>query len=487
MTYLRQAREKYVTHYRETFRAQRAEHAPNGMCAAEVWIMPNVPPGEPRPPHPLCVDILTGEKERPTMVMVAGEAIEGALMGTLQIGPSTVKVYAAIWEDFPVWFRLTDPDWALLEPWQRKWMNPERDGSQDEDGLSGVVHYLGKPIAEGGGHLFQIDFGSAPIEALLELVEVLAGMGAAEIELGRSDGSDLPAEVCAELRQPEVTMERLMALMMRLFATLPDVQNVVVRGPDQLELQTRPNDHGRQVFLGNLLRLMARTGVEARAREVYRYLRGQRESMYPDQTPNLEQLRLVVKDDRFMEEIRRQAPAAKMLMQKLAADLWLVGVWDAPNGMRFASAEEPGKYGMTPEEMLQRARKNFLENRPAVELAAHGPLLVAQTRDCYDATLLIDDNWWTETASKVQGDLLACVPARHVVLIGGTGTPGTLAQMRQAATRIESGGDHLITSTILIRRDGRWEEFHDLFPPSAFPARTTTPTPAAKRPWWRFW
>ena len=83
--------------------------------------------------------------------------------------------------------------------------------------------------------------------------------------------------------------------------------------------------------------------------------------------------------------------------------------------------------------------------QPEVESSEHGPLIVAQTRDCYDATLLVDDAWWEQTATRVKGELLACVPARHVVLIGGTARAGTIAELRAAAERIEVGGDHSAT------------------------------------------
>src|SRR6185437_11961166 len=93
-------------------------------------------------------------------------------------------------------------------------------------------------------------------------------------------------------------------------------------------------------------------------------------------------------------------------------------------------------------------------------------------------TLLIDAAWWDEVREKVSGEILACVPARNIVLIGGTGRPETLPQMRDAARKIEAGGDHLISGTILIRRGGNWEVHRDTTDPPV----SGGPPPAGKPP-----
>ncbi len=478
--YLQGIREKYVGHYRAILRAKRDEGV---QCTPEVWVRPNVEPDRQGPPHPLCVDIMVQEEPQPSIVLIAGEATAGSLMATMYTGEVPVKVYAAVWESLPLWVRIPDPDWSMLDSWQQKWMDVNRAPMDDEDGLGGVVHYLGRPVAEGGGYLYELDLGSAPVDALLELLDALVAMGAIEIEVGRSDGSDLPADVQAELREPELSTQQVAEIVARLIRELPEVERVERIGEDQLAVYYPGEQRERRVFVGNLHRLLHRVGPEARVLEIHRFVRGQRETI-TEELPDLAQLRLVIKDDRFLDNVVANAPQMKALAaRKFAADLWLVCVWDAPNGMRFVTGEEPETYGLSLDQMLERAKRNYLEDRPDVELARHGPLLVARTGDCYDATLLIDDDWWTEIAGRVRGELIACVPARHLVLISGTAEPGALEEMRRAARRIEESGDHLISSTILIRKEGRWEAFN--------PIRTAAPrppeTPRPRRPWWRFW
>ncbi|HTW94917.1 MAG TPA: DUF1444 family protein [Tepidisphaeraceae bacterium] len=475
--YLQGARQSYVEWFRSALRSKREEGVE---CHPEIWLQPNLGAGDQRPPHPLCVDIMIRQNDQPSMVMMMRGSEIAPLTGTMYVRDVPIRVYAPAWEDFAVWAKLRDPDWAALDPWRKKWMNPEAAQSADEDGLTGVVHYTGSPVAEGGGYLHQMDFGTAPLEALMELLNALVDMGAGEIELGQSDGSDLPADVLAELRQPDLPLGKLASLAQRVLSGLDEVERVEQASPEELLVYRKGEKNPYRAYLNNLHRLLQRTGVEARSLEFYRFLRGQRELLSPDSTaPDLSQLRLVIKDDRFLQHVEQRAPGLKgLLKRKLVADIWSVCVWDAPNGMRFANIEEPEKYGLSPDEVLDRALKNFLENRPTVELSRQGALFIAQTRDSYDSSLLLDDRWWDEMASKVQGELLACVPARHVVLIGGAARPQTVEEMCQAAQRIEAGGDHLVTDTILVRRNGKWEEFRPISeapPATASPSRPRRP------------
>jgi uncharacterized protein YtpQ (UPF0354 family) len=489
LEYFQRIRNTYLEHYRGVLRSKRAEGV---SCSTEVWIQPNVPPGGEKPPHPLCVDLLIQEGAKPSRAMVAGELKEGPLIEAYRSHAATVRVYETTWENFPVWTVLADPDWQQLQPWRDKWMDVHRQDVGDEDGLKGIVHHLGKPIAEGGGFLYIIDFGSAPVEALLEILAVLEQMGATELELGRSDGSDLPAETQARLRDPDLSQQELTGLVGGLVGKAPGIERVEQADAETLKIFSAAWKEGGQIHTGNLYRLLRRTGIEARAKEVYRFVRGQRETCGPKAPADLSQLRPVIKDTRFLANVKRLSPSMKpLLTQSLAADLWIVCVWDEPNGMRFATQTEGEPYGLTPEQLLDRAKTNFLKERPAVELSRHGDLQVAQTRDCYDASLLLDESWCAEFAATVEGDLLACVPSRNMLLLGDSACTGIFSQFQQAAERIESGGDHLISGTLLVWREKHWEAYRQPVTGGTrgTPATAVAPVvqPPPKRPWWRFW
>jgi hypothetical protein len=428
LTSLQSARQKYLDGYRRVIREQKDEH-PGGVTP-EIWIRSNPGPGDDRIVQ-LCVDILVGGEENPQMISVSNtETPEGALVGALRVGKVDAKVFPIVWEMCVVWFRHPHrPDsaidiQAILQPWRSRWIDPERGADPaDEDGLSGSAHYLSEPIAEGGGHLLEVDFGSAPIEALTDLLTALGESGATEIEVGRSDGSDLDPAIAAELeRTPQVAQQRVTEIIVSLLERLEEVQSVRTAAPDQITVRVRGEGEDLEIYTGNIYRRLLRVGGEARAKEMSRCLRSQRDVMRPDRNsnvPELSQLRPVVKDDQFIGHVQRQTQGKfSLLARKLVADLWICYVWDQPNGMRFVVTDEPGKYGLSDQELHDRAVKNFLEARPPVDLSDDGPIRIARTHDSYDATLLLDDGFWDEQveSANVVGDLLACVPSRDMVL-----------------------------------------------------------------------
>ena len=77
-------------------------------------------------------------------------------------------------------------DSTLLEQWALKWLDVEDQNQQDEQGLQGVIHSVTKLEEKDGIAGFSIDFGSAPVEALSELMVIFGGMGATSIEVSSS-------------------------------------------------------------------------------------------------------------------------------------------------------------------------------------------------------------------------------------------------------------------------------------------------------------
>jgi hypothetical protein len=74
--------------------------------------------------------------------------------------------------------------WLPLKKWFNKWFDTEDTNPPDEQGFSNVVHFMSDPVLQGKLLTFSVDFGSAPVVALEELLDALRNLGAAEIEIG---------------------------------------------------------------------------------------------------------------------------------------------------------------------------------------------------------------------------------------------------------------------------------------------------------------
>jgi hypothetical protein len=206
MEYLLSVREEYVDKYRLALRELRNEGI---LFGVEVLAQPKVVPVDQQLSQPARHDIVIRHNDQPDEILRLEKVADAApLRGTLQIKNVPVKVYTVAWAAFSLWVRLARPVWTRLEPWKKKWLEVGPGGEPDNDGLMGVVHSISAPTSEGGGFLFELNFGSAPVDALTELIDLLVEMGANEIELGTSDGSDhRPCfQVHCDLKSPAVQL-----------------------------------------------------------------------------------------------------------------------------------------------------------------------------------------------------------------------------------------------------------------------------------------
>ena len=67
--------------------------------------------------------------------------------------------------------------------WARKWMDIDDKKKQDANGFQNVIHSVTFPEEENGKWTMSIDFGTAPIEAVKELMTIFSGQGIKNIEI----------------------------------------------------------------------------------------------------------------------------------------------------------------------------------------------------------------------------------------------------------------------------------------------------------------
>ena len=91
---------------------------------------------------------------------------------------------------YPFWWDRCDiscngeiASWQPCLDWFRRWFDSEEKQPADQDGLHGVVHEMSEPVVHDGLTTFRVDFGSAPIDSLLDLLEVLHAMNVAELKV----------------------------------------------------------------------------------------------------------------------------------------------------------------------------------------------------------------------------------------------------------------------------------------------------------------
>ncbi|QPH55718.1 hypothetical protein [Pontivivens ytuae] len=107
-------------------------------------------------------------------------------------GPS-VHIKPFQWNDVSIRFVMQDdePSWDPIRRWYLEAFQTRFD--EDTPEFHGTVHSLVGPERIRGFWHIGLDLGSAPVESLRELLEVLGGMGAAKLQL-TSMGPDITVD-----------------------------------------------------------------------------------------------------------------------------------------------------------------------------------------------------------------------------------------------------------------------------------------------------
>jgi hypothetical protein len=79
---------------------------------------------------------------------------------------------------------------TLLGPWLQAWLDTAEIRQPDSFGLSGVVHDLAWAQVASSDWILDLDLGSAPLDALRALLDLVASTGARTVRVSRHDDED---------------------------------------------------------------------------------------------------------------------------------------------------------------------------------------------------------------------------------------------------------------------------------------------------------
>jgi hypothetical protein len=176
------ARERYVSFFRQTI--TQLGSAPN--LAVELLVKPN---GRDTPP-PFClmrIDAIYGSKENPEIQRIA-DHVDGQDQESFRLaGGLEILQNAFSWEALALDFSSAAFGVGRLRNWLDRWLDPDEIREPDTWGLSGVLHDVAWSCTENHSWQLHLDFGSAPIAALEELLTLLSDAGVKRITLSRHD------------------------------------------------------------------------------------------------------------------------------------------------------------------------------------------------------------------------------------------------------------------------------------------------------------
>ena len=99
---------------------------------------------------------------------------------------ASLELHPFFWDGFTVAIQGDNAASGTVAPladWFAQWFGAADDdpAARDEDGLRGVAHFISDPEPIEGGRAFEVDLGSAPVEAFVSLLDACVALGARRV------------------------------------------------------------------------------------------------------------------------------------------------------------------------------------------------------------------------------------------------------------------------------------------------------------------
>jgi hypothetical protein len=109
------------------------------------------------------------------------ESAAGLETISASFGAAALSIDALLWDDVIIRHDVASIPSDKIADWFQRWFDPDDERHDPDAELSNIIHSLRvKP------YLLEIDFGTAPMDAFWEMLELLEGAGASDIRIGGS-------------------------------------------------------------------------------------------------------------------------------------------------------------------------------------------------------------------------------------------------------------------------------------------------------------
>jgi uncharacterized protein YtpQ (UPF0354 family) len=213
------------------------------------------------------------------------------------------------------------------------------------------------------------------------------------------------------------------------------------------------------IFLNNLWR-RTRGSPDARAQEIERFLTAMMKSALATPAHDKNSIVPMIKDEQYLKEIGRPAATEDTTVtEHLAADLWIVYAFDTPETMLTMQQKQLRELELKRQDLRPLAVENLRRILPPIMQHGDGPVYLLTAGADYVASLLLFDDVWDELQETIEGDIVAAVPSRDVLLFTDSTLKEGIEELRASITRITNSGGYLVSSTMFRRTTDGWKPF----------------------------
>jgi uncharacterized protein YtpQ (UPF0354 family) len=171
----------------------------------------------------------------------------------------------------------------------------------------------------------------------------------------------------------------------------------------------------------------------------------------------------VICNDPFVQGIRMTQPkdGNQLVVEPFVADIYVLYFGNRDGTGVYITEGDLSLLHLNLPVLHKLAAANLDDLVPIVKHEDPNPLFTVAAVGRYGTSLLFADTFWDKQATVVRGELIAAVPSPDALLFTGSASPDGVRQLRAKVQEIYSGNREAISKALLVRRNGKWEEFKD--------------------------
>jgi uncharacterized protein YtpQ (UPF0354 family) len=184
----------------------------------------------------------------------------------------------------------------------------------------------------------------------------------------------------------------------------------------------------------------------------------------PGQLPQRASIVPTIKDIEYFNEFQKNNPGkhpsdAPFVSEHFAGDLWIVYAIDSNEAIRTLMKEQLEQLNLELSQLKSLAVENLKRILPPVEQHGEGPVFMLTAGGDYVASLLLIDEIWEECKESVEGDIVAAVPSRDVLMFTGSNSQEGILALRKAVDGLSQTSAYLISTTMFRRHSDGWKAY----------------------------
>jgi uncharacterized protein YtpQ (UPF0354 family) len=175
----------------------------------------------------------------------------------------------------------------------------------------------------------------------------------------------------------------------------------------------------------------------------------------------------IIKDKAWLEETRqsmlsRGAKEVKnQVYEDFISDLIILYAEDTSQNIRYLAPEDLESAKIDRKDLRKLACKNLNQLLPPIELHGKDGFYMITAGGTYEASILLLDSIWSSGQIKVQGDIVAAIPTRDLLLVTGSQDKKGITRLKETAKKAYNEGSYFLTMKLFIYRNGVFEEFKE--------------------------